>query len=432
VRLWQTRGGSELACLRGHVKPVSAVAFFPDGLHVLSAGDDGSVRIWDAQGAPYRPLRGAAQLLARVEMPAVHGANEDMYRQGDAGEVDLATFSADGGRIVARHRGGVVQTWAVPSAALLPGRDELGETKSTEVSPNGRRRLTFDREGSVMHLWDAGSGKQIACLRGHEGEVRNVLFSADSRRIVSAGADATIRVWDAQTGAALACLRGHTAGITDVVVSADARRVASKADNWGDIEVPWQRDRTVRLWDCASGDCLEVIEGKTDLAALAAGPAAFPLRAVSPGLETVIESAATGAVIAHWPVALTALTTHPGGRTWAGGAGTHLDLFTLEGEVVLVEGPSANVPAREQPVFGVAVLVSTAAIAVGIVLSWLVRWGWLLGVPLAVAGCYVLGCCLCLMSGLLVALPCPRCRGLAFRLGKIGHCPRCGIWRVGD
>lgn len=41
-------------------------------------------------------------------------------------------------------------------------------------------------------------------------------FSPEGCRIVSAPGDNTVRVWEASTGAQLACLRGHEAIVTSV------------------------------------------------------------------------------------------------------------------------------------------------------------------------------------------------------------------------
>jgi WD40 repeat protein len=90
-------------------------------------------------------------------------------------------------------------------------------------------------------------------------------------------------------------------------------------------------DKTVRVWDAASGACLEVIPGEGDVSAIAAGAVAYPWRAVSRGQETVIERANDGQAVAWFPAALEHIATHPSGRVWAGSVGNHLYLIRLEG-----------------------------------------------------------------------------------------------------
>jgi WD40 repeat protein len=90
----------------------------------------------------------------------------------------------------------------------------------------------------------------VLVLGGHTEEVWAVAVTPDGTRAVSASFDRTLRVWDLATGKALATLEGHTEGVHAVAVTPDGSRAVSPSF-----------DRSLRVWDLATGKALAILEG---------------------------------------------------------------------------------------------------------------------------------------------------------------------------
>ncbi|RKK76434.1 Vegetative incompatibility protein HET-E-1 [Fusarium oxysporum] len=102
---------------------------------------------------------------------------------------------------------------------------------------------------SVESDWNAC----VQTLKGHSSSVNSVAFSADGQRLASGSIDKTVKIWDAATGAYIQTLEGHNASVNSVAFSADSQRLAS-----GSI------DKTIKVWDAATGECLQTLKGHSD------------------------------------------------------------------------------------------------------------------------------------------------------------------------
>ncbi|HRZ84121.1 MAG TPA: hypothetical protein P5069_16860, partial [Candidatus Hydrogenedentes bacterium] len=90
------------------------------------------------------------------------------------------------------------------------------------------------------------------------------------------------------------------------------------------------RDKTVRVWDVSTGECLENIQGDGDTASIAAGPALHPLRVLARKGEMVIEDAASGMPVDWFPAGYILITAAATGQVWAGVSANYLGLIRLE------------------------------------------------------------------------------------------------------
>ena len=122
---------------------------------------------------------------------------------------------------------------------------------------------------------------------GHPYGVTSVAFSPDGTRLLSGSDDKTLKLWDAATGALLRTFEGHSDQVRSVAFSPDGTRLLSGSD-----------DRTLKLWDAATGAPLRTFEGhlRTSVSRWRSRPT--DAGAVGSGGETLkLWDAATGALL---------------------------------------------------------------------------------------------------------------------------------------
>ena len=81
----------------------------------------------------------------------------------------------------------------------------------------------------------------------------SVVFTLDSRNVITGSSDKTAKMFDITTGTCLFTFTGHTSTIRAVTVTPDGRRIVTGSN-----------DKTAKLFDIASGACLATMVGHTD------------------------------------------------------------------------------------------------------------------------------------------------------------------------
>lgn len=93
--------------------------------------------------------------------------------------------------------------------------------------------------------------KQV--YKGHTAGVNAVGITTDGRYIVSGGSDKTLRLWELETGQCIRVFKGHKGEVNTLAMIPD-----------GQFFVSGSRDSTLRLWDLNAGKCLKIFKGHDD------------------------------------------------------------------------------------------------------------------------------------------------------------------------
>ena len=201
--------------LRVQTKPVEGVAFSPDGKALASCGWDNAVRIWDvsrlSNGPPSEPI-----VLPHSSMRYA------------------VAFSADG-TLLAAGGDKSLTIWTRTSGRYAPFLEEVTETSHCLTFSADGRTLAIGTDDGLIRLLDMPSGHERAVLRGHNGAVRSVAFSADAHQLVSTSENRSLMLWDALAGVPVGPLHPGREGYNSVLFaafSADGRHVAVGEPSW--------------------------------------------------------------------------------------------------------------------------------------------------------------------------------------------------------
>jgi WD40 repeat protein len=190
---------------------IVALAFSPDGQHVLAGNGDGMLHCLDVTG---RELRRAI------------AAHEEWL-------FDLE-FSPRGDRIATAGGDNFIRLWSFP--ALEPVAEiEAHDDDVHDVAWLDDTQLASAGDDMTVRLWTVEERDGATSLKSsaqpaasHDGAIPRLAQSADGRALLSASRDATIGIWNVRDRFEMSSqLREHQDDVMDIVVSPDAKEAIS-------------------------------------------------------------------------------------------------------------------------------------------------------------------------------------------------------------
>ncbi|MFL7790770.1 MAG: PQQ-binding-like beta-propeller repeat protein [Anaerolineae bacterium] len=287
LTVWEADTGLQKKKLMGHTGRVRAVVVTPDGQRAISAGADSTIRIW------YLETGDQQSVLA-----------------GHTDEVLALAITADGQRVISGSADRDLKVWSLDTGQLVHTLiGHTSEVRSVAVLPAGRCVISASAD-RTLKLWDIDKGSEVCTLAGGRGTLRSVAVTPDGNTAIAAASDQSLQVWDLECRQMLRLLEGHKGRV----------RCVAALDREGKV-VSGGEDRQLRIWNLDTGQAESTLAGH-----------AGTIWAVAeiPGRHQLV-SASDDQTIKIWD--LTANLASPASR---GHAGRVLDLaITKDGQRIL-------------------------------------------------------------------------------------------------
>ena len=271
VRLWDFHSGALLAAWGGHQSRVHRAIFSPDGRLVAASSRDRLVRVWAAP------------------------TGEERYQLPTGGvPYHAINWSPDGRLLATGDREGVLAIWDAASGHRLKTFQHESRACTVAFHPGGKL-IAVGCSDQKIYIWDTDRDSCINVLAGHANEVWALAYTRNGRFLFSGSDDNTVRVWDPDRAACLHVLDEHTGWIQTLAINRAQTILATGSqdktiDVWdlsrlgrdgpprlarrlaghrarvtavcfspdGRLIVSSSLDETIRLWQVATGECLQI------------------------------------------------------------------------------------------------------------------------------------------------------------------------------
>lgn len=248
ICLWDLQG-KLLKTWKEEQSQILSISFSSDGQQFATAGQEGTVRVWNVQGnllKEWNPRLGwirSINFSPKSQLLAIGGLNGTLLWNIENGQsrklpepennwIWSVSFSPDGQQLATAGADGIARLWDLQGKLLKEFLQQRDKLRSVSFSPNGKLLATAG-ESDPVRLW----GLQDNKLKELPQSAWNVNFSPDGQRLATAGKDGSIQLWDLQGGLLLELAKKREP-MSTVSFNPKNQLLATAGDN-----------DTVNLWD---------------------------------------------------------------------------------------------------------------------------------------------------------------------------------------
>lgn len=231
--VWEWQSESYVLKQQGHYFDMNTLAFSPDGQNIATGGEDGKVKLWNANSG-----------FCFVTFPE-HSASVSTVEFAKQGQV-LFSASLDGtvrAFDLIRYRN--FRTFTSPTPVQFC---------SLAVDPSGDVVCAGSLDTFEIYMWSVQTGKLLDVLSGHSAPISGLVFSPTGNQLASSSWDRSIRLWP---------VFGRARGSEPITLSSEATSLSFHPD--GKEICASTLDGQLTFIDIAEGQLLSVIEGRRDI-----------------------------------------------------------------------------------------------------------------------------------------------------------------------
>lgn len=245
VYQWDLITGQALAHFHGGQWRAKSVAFSPDHKLIAAGSAEKTIALWESRGGrllgrwnahegrvmavAFTPdgkmlLSSGDDCILRFWDVATH---RELRRSAQPSSAPVAAFviSADGKTLFTGGEDGLIHEWEPASAKHLRTLSprNRGRIERLVLSPD-RKYLAW--AGSNVHVFDLTSEKDLVIGDG-VAYAYNVAFSPDGRSLVTTHHDRSVRIWEMASGKLRTHFEGHGGAVASVLFMPGGRRLLS-------------------------------------------------------------------------------------------------------------------------------------------------------------------------------------------------------------